>query len=96
MLTTSGLRFEVGLRGSRFDRGRVQIQVMTQKWASCSIAGTVSFSSDLLEMSREFGEAVIVHELVHLRVPNHGKLFQSLVRSFTKGQLPEVNEERIT
>jgi predicted metal-dependent hydrolase len=25
---------------------------------------------------------VIVHELVHLKVPNHGKLFRSLVRAY--------------
>ena len=73
---------------------RIQIQDMSKKWASCSPAGTVSFSRDLLRMDRDFGEAVIVHELVHLAVPNHGKLFRSLVQSFTKGLLPEVTEER--
>ncbi|PZS36625.1 MAG: metal-dependent hydrolase [Pseudonocardiales bacterium] len=73
---------------------RIQIQEMAKKWASCSPAGTVSFSRDLLNMDREFGEAVIVHELVHLRVPNHGKLFRSLVSSFTDGRLAEVSEDR--
>jgi hypothetical protein len=37
-----------------------------------------------------------VHELVHLRVPNHGKLCSSLVRSFTNGRLPSVAESRTT
>lgn len=73
---------------------RIQIQDMSKKWASCSASGTVTFSSDLLEMGREFGEAVIVHELVHLKVPNHGKLFRSLVRSFSMGSLPDVSEDR--
>src|SRR5207248_8849187 len=74
---------------------RIQIQTMTTKWASCSPAGVVSFSADLLHMDRDFGEAVIVHELVHLKVPNHGKLFWSLVQSYTKGRLADVSEDRV-
>jgi predicted metal-dependent hydrolase len=61
---------------------RVRVQEMRRKWASCSPAGVVSFSSDLLTRDRAFGEAVIVHELLHLRVRNHGRLFQSLMKSF--------------
>lgn len=55
---------------------------MAQKWASCSPSGVVTFSTDLLDESRSFGEAVILHELLHLTVPNHGKLFRSLLRSY--------------
>jgi hypothetical protein len=29
-----------------------------------------------------FREYVIVHELLHLKVPNHGKLFKSLLRAY--------------
>lgn len=61
---------------------RIQVQRMTKKWASCSRQGTLTFSTDLLERERTFGEAVIVHELVHLVAPNHGKLFRSLLRSY--------------
>lgn len=66
---------------------RVQIQHMTRKWASCSSNGTLSFNRELLEKERQFGEAVIVHELLHLRIPNHGKLFKSLFQAY----LPEVD-----
>ena len=45
-------------------------------------------------MPRDFGESVIVHELIHLRVPNHGKLFRSLVLSFMNGRLVDVAEDR--
>src|SRR3990172_8939862 len=60
---------------------RVQIRPMTTKWASCSSAGRIAFSSDLLRKSRSFREFVIVHELLHLLVPNHGKLFKSLLNA---------------
>lgn len=61
---------------------RIQIQRMSKKWASCSPLGTITFSSDLLTESREFGEAVIVHELLHLIAPNHGRLFRGLYSSY--------------
>lgn len=64
---------------------RVQIQRMTQKWASCSPAGRISFNASLVHEEVAFQEVVIVHELLHLRVQNHGKLFRSLMTAY----LPE-------
>ncbi|MGH7355742.1 MAG: M48 metallopeptidase family protein [Candidatus Rokuibacteriota bacterium] len=64
---------------------RVQVQRMTRKWASCSPAGRLSFSAGLIREERAFQEIVIVHELLHLRVPNHGRLFKSLMTAY----LPE-------
>lgn len=61
---------------------RLRFQKMTRKWASCSTAGQITFSTALLAKPRRFQEAVIVHELVHLLVPNHGKLFKSMFLSF--------------
>jgi predicted metal-dependent hydrolase len=61
---------------------RIQVQRMTQKWASCSPRGVVTFSTDLLAEDRAFGEAVIVHELIHLKVPNHGPVFRSLLKAY--------------
>jgi len=61
---------------------RVQIQRMTKKWASCSTGGRICFSTDLLKEDRAFQEVVIVHELLHLRVPNHGKLFKSMMNAY--------------
>lgn len=64
---------------------RVQIQHTTKKWGSCSANGVLTFSSELLTEPRSIGEAVIVHELLHLRVPNHGQLFRGLLQAFLPG-----------
>ena len=56
--------------------------VSAEPVASCSTAGRVSFSSDLLTEDLAFQDLVIVHELLHLQVPNHGRLFQSLLRAY--------------
>ena len=36
----------------------------------------------MLEEPGAFREVVIVHELLHLLVPNHGKLFKSLMNAY--------------
>jgi predicted metal-dependent hydrolase len=61
---------------------RLQVQAMRRKWASCSTAGTVTFSVDLLREPGDFQDVVIVHELLHLNVPNHGRLFRSLMKAY--------------
>lgn len=64
---------------------QIRIQRMTKKWASCSNKGWVSFSTDLLKEPETFQKYVIVHELLHLQVPNHGKLFKSLMNAYLPG-----------
>jgi predicted metal-dependent hydrolase len=57
------------------------VRPMSRKWASCSTAGTLSFNDELISMDRELGDYVIVHELLHFSVPNHGKLWKALMRA---------------
>ncbi len=61
---------------------RVQVQRMTTKWASCSRGGRICLSRDLLSADPSFRELVIVHELLHLQIPNHGRLFRSLLSAY--------------
>lgn len=57
----------------------IRVQRMVHKWGSCSYIGTITLAADLVEQSPDFQEFVIVHELLHLRVPNHGRLFKALM-----------------
>ena len=45
------------------------------------MAGNLNFNAKLLELDREIGDYVIVHELLHFSVPNHGQLWKSLMRA---------------
>ena len=65
---------------------QIRLQRMTRRWASCSAGGRVSFNADLPDKPRRFREYVIVHELLHLKVPNHGKLFKSLLKAYLPGR----------
>jgi len=57
----------------------VRVQRMTRKWGSCSTKGTVTLADDLAQKRRGFQDFVIAHELLHLRVGNHGKVFKALL-----------------
>jgi predicted metal-dependent hydrolase len=56
------------------------VRPMSNKWASCSVQGNLNFNVDLMTLDRDVGDYVIVHELLHFFVPNHGKLWKSLMR----------------
>jgi predicted metal-dependent hydrolase len=58
------------------------IRPMTNKWASCSTDGNLNFNKELLDLDKEIGDYVIVHELLHFNVPNHGKLWKSLMKAY--------------
>jgi len=78
-------RFKERVRNwaSRLDAPVTSITVrpMKTKWASYSTTGWLTFDALLLELSEELQDYVIVHELLHSRVPNHGKLWKSLMRA---------------
>lgn len=65
------------------------LRPMKNKWASCSTNGNLNFNVDLLELDKEIGDYVIVHELLHFTVPNHGKLWKSLMTAYL-GDYQEV------
>ena len=61
---------------------RVRIQPMTRKWGSCSTSGVLTLAADLADQEHGFQDFIIVHELLHLRVPNHGRLFKALMTAY--------------
>ena len=60
----------------------VHIRPMKRKWGSCSTNGRVSFNTELLVAPSEVRKRVIIEELLHLKVPHHGKLFRALLRAY--------------
>lgn len=67
---------------------QIQLRPMKRKWACISTTGRLTLNAELLDLAKELGEFVIVHELVHLLVPNHGKLF----KCFMSAYLPDWEE----
>ncbi|HLF96815.1 MAG TPA: M48 family metallopeptidase [Methylococcaceae bacterium] len=67
----------------------VNVRPMRNKWASCSTTGRLTFNSELLEFETELWDYVIVHELLHFFVPNHGRLWKSLMTAYL-GDYPQL------
>jgi len=60
----------------------VHVRPMKRKWGSCSSRGRLTFAADLLTQPEEKRVEVIVHELLHLNYPTHGKMFRSLLHAY--------------
>ena len=57
----------------------IAVRPMKNKWASCSTNGRLNFSTEVRELDEELRDYIVVHELLHFFVPNHGKLWKSLM-----------------
>ncbi len=58
---------------------RVIVGERTTRWGSCSPRGTLSFCYRLVMAPAHVVDAIVAHELCHLRHMNHGKGFYSLL-----------------
>ncbi|MEZ4667096.1 MAG: M48 family metallopeptidase [Anaerolineae bacterium] len=78
---------------------RVTFRAMTRKWGSCSSRENITLSTRLTWVAPHLAEYVVVHELVHLRVFNHGKDFKALMSHYLpdwKAREEELNKMRFS
>ena len=59
--------------------GPISVRDQRSRWASASASGALSFSWRLVLAPPFVLDAVVVHELAHLRVRNHSRRFWALV-----------------
>lgn len=69
--------------------GRVVVRDQRTRWGSCSSHGTLSLNWRLLLCPEEVARYVVIHELVHLDIPNHSKAFwRALANAYPDWQQP--------
>lgn len=60
----------------------IEVRNQRTKWGSCSPTGTLGLNWRLMMAPPEIVDYIIVHELAHLREPNHNDNFWELVAEF--------------
>ena len=68
----------------------IRITDARRRWGSCTSTGGLNFSWRLIQAPLEIVDYVIVHELVHLRQPDHSKKFWSKVEEI----MPDYERRR--
>lgn len=61
------------------DLPKLSIRRMTRQWGSCSPSGRIALNVDLIRAPTQCIDYVILHELCHLKVHNHGRAFYRLL-----------------
>ena len=58
---------------------RVTIRNQRSRWGSCSRAGSIALNFRLVQMPAAVSDYVLLHELMHIKQPNHSRRFWRLV-----------------
>jgi hypothetical protein len=84
MITPESFKRSVGewAETCKVEIKEIHLRKMKNKWASCSSRGRLTFDRSILRQSKKEREKIIVHELLHLKYPNHGKMFRALLKAY--------------
>jgi predicted metal-dependent hydrolase len=67
-----------------------ELRTMSKRWGSCTPAGRIFLNPLLISAPKECIDYVIIHELCHLRFPNHSTSFYNLLERI----LPDWRERQ--
>ena len=62
-----------------FKFGKVTVKHNSSNWGSCSRAGNINLNLNLIRLPEPLCDYVLLHELCHLKEPNHGPRFHALL-----------------
>jgi hypothetical protein len=62
-------------------------------WGSCSSRNTISLNLHLMKLPDHLIDFILLHELVHTRVKNHGPEFWKMLDAVTGGQAKQLTRE---
>ena len=68
----------------------LKITTARKRWGSCSVKNSLCFSCFLMDRPEAAIDLVVVHELCHIRVKNHGPAFYALLERY----LPDWRERQ--
>lgn len=60
----------------------IHLRGMERKWSSCSSRGRLTFDPLLLDEPDIVRVEAVIHELLHLRYPNHSRMFRIMLNTY--------------
>jgi len=72
---------------------KVFIKNLKSKWGSCSSQQNINLNLSLMLMPDHLIDYIILHELAHLREPNHGPGFWALLNQLTENKAKALDRE---
>ena len=79
-----------------FKYNKLRFKVMKTRWGSCTAKNNISLNILMAHTSKKLQDYIILHELVHTRIKNHGNSFWALMDRITgdaKGIHKELKEK---
>jgi predicted metal-dependent hydrolase len=68
-----------------FDYNRVYVRNQKTRWGSCSARNNINLNVNLIRLPEALRDYVILHELVHTRIKNHGLQFWDELERYVNG-----------
>jgi predicted metal-dependent hydrolase len=72
---------------------KVSIRNNTSNWGSCSSRNNISLNLKLMKLPDHLIDFILLHELAHTRVKNHGPEFWKLLDNLSNGQAKKLTKE---
>ena len=76
-----------------FTYNRVTIKHNTSNWGSCSTKGNINLNLNLMRVARPLQDYILLHELTHLKHPNHGAKFHDELERLLAVHFSSPSEE---
>ena len=83
-------RLEELARLHNFKYRNVSIRNQRTRWGSCSGKDNISLNINLARLPAELSDYVILHELLHTRIKNHGKGFWTELDRYVGGSAKDL------
>jgi predicted metal-dependent hydrolase len=76
-----------------FQINKISIRNNKRNWGSCSARNNISLNLQMMKLPDELIDYILLHELVHTRIKNHGPLFWSKLDELTNFRARELSKQ---